>query len=101
SLEEPDAPIEVAEKTTTVTPDQKTVVEKNTKITPASKETVAEKEQEKEIKKEPTPEPEEPMDEFARLKAKLDKAVYASERIHQSHVAEAEKPAATEETVVT
>src|SRR5690606_1468645 len=80
------------------------IVEKKAVIVPASEvsekteealniaETKAVEEEKPETPKE-EPKPEEPMDEFARLKARLDKAVYASD--YAKKKTEEEKPAET------
>lgn len=90
SLENPDKPVMVEQETTTISTDNAVVVEKNTAIIPVPsssdtkpKETVniadtKSVEENKAVTTKETEE-EEPKDEFARLKARLDKAVYASD----------------------
>ncbi|HTN46144.1 MAG TPA: glucosaminidase domain-containing protein [Flavipsychrobacter sp.] len=90
SLENPDKPVMVEQETTTIHTDNAIVVEKNTAIVPVPspsdtnpEETVniADTKSVEENRAVTTKEAEEeePKDEFARLKARLDKAVYASD----------------------
>lgn len=91
SLDKEDAPILVEKEKTIINEENDIIVEKKAVVVPASEvktkteeavniaETQAVEEEKKETPKKEEPKPEEPMDEFARLKARLDKAVYASE----------------------
>lgn len=90
SLAKEDAPILVEKEKTVINEEDDIIVEKKAVVVPASEvnsgteeamniaETQAVEEEKKETPKEES-KPEEPMDEFARLKARLDKAVYASD----------------------
>src|SRR5690606_22100398 len=104
SIDEKEAAVLVEKEKTIINEEEDIIVEKKAVIVPASE--VSEKTEEAlniantqavEEEKPETPKeeqkPEEPMDEFARLKARLDKAVYASD--YAKKKAEEEKPAET------
>jgi len=79
-LNEMDQPVKIEKETTTVSNDDDIIVEKNTVVTPTVENENVNIADTKAVEEEkPVVKEEEPKDEFARLKARLDKAVYASE----------------------